>query len=142
MTGQVTTYQLDNSGAWFREAIKKPTTREWIEESIEQGDDIYVVVGYYTMLNAVVVEGSAELVGSSAQLEMPVTASLAAAGVVVALDNIMDPGVNASNTNQRRIQRRFVASGEQVCAVQYRKVCFRWFSSRDLDKAFLERESR
>jgi hypothetical protein len=141
-TDQVTTYQLDNSGAWFKEAIKMQTTREWIKESIDQGDDIYIVVGYYTMFDAVVVEGSAESVGSSAKLEMPVTASLAAAGVVVPLDNVLDPGVAGSNINQRGIQRRFVASGEQVCAVQYRKVRFKWFSSRDLDKAFLERESR
>jgi hypothetical protein len=45
-TGQVTTYQLDNSGAWLKEAVKMQTTREWIKESINQGDDIYLVVGY------------------------------------------------------------------------------------------------
>jgi hypothetical protein len=32
-----------------------------------------------------------------------------------------------------------VAAGEQIYAVQYRKVRFRWFSSRDLERAALEK---
>jgi hypothetical protein len=35
-----------------------------------------------------------------------------------------------------------VAVGEQVCTVQYRKVRFKWFSSSDLDKTSLEKNSR
>jgi hypothetical protein len=35
-----------------------------------------------------------------------------------------------------------VAAGEQIHAVQYRKVRFRWFSSRDLDRATLEKGNR
>jgi hypothetical protein len=35
-----------------------------------------------------------------------------------------------------------VAIGEQICAVQYRKVRFKWFSSRDLDTAALDKETR
>jgi hypothetical protein len=46
-TDRVTTYQLGNSGMWFKSAIKMETTQEWIKESIDQGDDIYVVVGYH-----------------------------------------------------------------------------------------------
>jgi len=146
-TDRVTTYQLDNSGAWFKAAIKIEATREWITESIDQGDDVYIVVGYYTMLDTQVVEGAGEELGSSAQLVVPVTASLAAAsiaaaGVMVPLDNVADPGVSSNSVNQRAIRRRFVATGEQICAVQYRKVRFKWFSSRDLDKALLESESR
>ncbi len=43
-TDRVTTYQLGNSGSWFKSAIKTETTREWINESIDQGDDIYVAL--------------------------------------------------------------------------------------------------
>ena len=48
-------------------------------------------------------------------------------------------GVNGSNINRQGIQRDYVAPGEQVCAVQYRMVCFKWVSSHSLDKAFLEK---
>ena len=50
-----------------------------------------------------VVEGSAESVRSSVKLEILVTTSLATAGVVVPLGNILDPGVAGSNINQRSI---------------------------------------
>jgi hypothetical protein len=51
-TDRVTTYQLGNSGLWFKSVIKIKTTREWIKESINQGDDVYVIMGYHTILDA------------------------------------------------------------------------------------------
>jgi len=142
-TDRVTTYQLGNSGSWFKSAIKTETAREWIKESLDQGDDIYVVVGYHTMLDAQVVEGAADALESSGQLGLPVTeVALAAMGVMVPLGDIADPGVAGSNIKKQGIQRQFVADGEQICAVQYRKVRFKWFSSRDLDTALLEKETR
>lgn len=142
-TDRVTTYQLGNSGSWFKSAIKTETAREWIKESIDQGDDIYVVVGYHTMLDAQVVEGAADALESSGQLGLPVTeVALAATGVMVPLGDIADPGVAGNNIKKQGIQRQFVADGEQICAVQYRKVRFKWFSSRDLDTALLEKETR
>jgi len=141
-TSRVTTYQLDNAGLWFKEAVKPQTTREWVRESIDLGNDIYMVVGYSTMLDAVVVEGSADLAGTEAQVTMPVTASLAATGAVIPLGNITDPGISGKRDNYLSIRRQYVASGEQVCGVQYRKVCFRWFSSRDVTNAFLHGDCR
>ena len=142
-TDRVTTYQLGNSGSWFKSAIKTETAREWIKESIDQGDDIYVVVGYHTMLDAQVVEGAADALESSGQLGLPVTeVALAATGVMVPLGDIADPRVAGNNIKKQGIQRQFVADGEQICAVQYRKVRFKWFSSRDLDTALLEKETR
>lgn len=64
---------------------------------MDQGDDIYVAVGYSMMLNAMVVEGSAELAKTSAQATIPITATLAAAGVVVLFGNIVDPGTAGNN---------------------------------------------
>jgi len=142
-TDRVTTYQLGNSGSWFKSAIKTETAREWIKESIDQGDDIYVVVGYHTMLDAQVVEGAADALESSGQLGLPVTeVALAATGVMVPLGDIADPRVAGNNIKKQGIQRQFVANGEQICAVQYRKVRFKWFSSRDLDAALLEKDTR
>jgi hypothetical protein len=58
------------------------------------------MVNYYIMFDAVVVEGSVESVRSSAKLEMPVIASLAAAGVLMPLDNVLDPGLAGNYINQ------------------------------------------
>src|SRR2546423_3606683 len=141
-TDRVTTYQLGNSGSWFKAAVKMHATREWIKESLDQGEDIYVVVGYHTLLDAKIIEGAVELGESAAQLSLPVTAAIAGAGVIVPLGDIADPEIAADNSKTKSLQRRYVAIGEQVCAVQYRKVRFKWFSSRDLDAAALEKDTR
>lgn len=141
-TEQVKTYQLSNSGSWFKSAVKSEAVREWIKESIDQGDDIYVIVGYHTMTDARIIEGVVDAADTSAWLQLPVGEALATAGVVAPLGSMADPGVGVKNFHQQGVHRRFVAVGEQVCAVQYRKVRFKWFSSRDLDKTSLEKNNR
>ena len=94
------------------------------------------------MVDAQIVEGAAAGTDSSARLDVPVTASLAAAGVIMPMADVLGTGVADHNRHDQRVQRRFVATGEQIGAVQYRKVRFRWFSSRDLDKATLDKENR
>ncbi|KAJ5704105.1 hypothetical protein N7493_011243 [Penicillium malachiteum] len=39
-TDQMNTYQLSNSGTWFRSAVLSEDTRKWIKESIDSGDDM------------------------------------------------------------------------------------------------------
>ena len=141
-TDRATTYQLGNSGSWFKAAVKMEATREWIQESIDQGDDVYVVVGYHTLLDAKIIEGAAEVAESSGRLGLPVTEALAGTGVIVPLGDMADPEIAAKNSKTQGVHRRYVAIGEQICAVQYRKVRFKWFSSRDLDTATLEKGTR
>jgi hypothetical protein len=40
---QAKTYYLNNVGQCFRDAVKSQPTREWIERTIDEGEDIYVV---------------------------------------------------------------------------------------------------
>ena len=141
-TDRVTTYQLSNSGLWFKNAVKTKVTWEWIEQAVAQGDSIYVVVGYHTLLDARVVEGANTARESRAKLEVPVTASLAATGVLIPVGHVIDPSIAGHQQHSESTKKQFVATGEQICAVQYRKVCFKWFSSKDLDSAALEKENR
>jgi hypothetical protein len=53
-TEQYTIYQLVNSGRWFKAALKNQETRKWIEEVVGTGEDVYVVVGYQTMVDVIV----------------------------------------------------------------------------------------
>jgi hypothetical protein len=53
-TEQYTIYQLANSGRWFKAALKNQETRKWIEEVVETGEDVYVVVDYQTMVDVTV----------------------------------------------------------------------------------------
>jgi hypothetical protein len=89
----VKTYYLDNNGQWFRDIVKLEDVRKWIERTIDEGEDIYVVVGYHTVLDAHIAEQSREqkLLGGS--LDLPVSSVLLASGVVGPFSDLTDPRV-------------------------------------------------
>jgi len=135
---QAKTYYLNNAGQWFRDAVKSPETREWIERTIDEGEDIYIVVAYHTLVNARI---TAQLGGQSAAggtMAVPVSTALTAYGVVVPFANVVDPGVGGFRGRIEDEQRQFMAPGEQIYAVQYRKVRWRWFARNKADEVTLE----
>lgn len=141
-TNQVKTYYLDNNGECFRNAVQSEDIRRWIEQTIDEGEDIYFVVGYRTITDARVTAHTGAQVVSGGKLVMPVSAGFAAAGVVVPLGSLVDPGLAGSVGHTDDQQRLFVAQGEQIITVQYRKVCFKWFSSKTADKATLAKKTQ
>jgi hypothetical protein len=141
-TKQVKTYYLDNNGQWFRDAVRSEDVRKWIERTIDEGEDIYVVVGYHTALDARIAEQSREQKGLDGKLVMPISTTLAISGAVVPAGELADPKLAGSSGRAEDRKRQFVAQGEQIIAVQYRKVRFRFLSSKSADKATLAKEAR
>jgi hypothetical protein len=133
---QAKTYYLNNAGQWFRDAVKSQETREWIERTIDEGEDIYVVVAYHTLVNARIQEQLGGQSSAGGRLEVPVSTALTASGVIVPF-NMADPGLSGSRGRVEDEQRQFIAPGEQIYAVQYRKVRWRWFSSNKVDEMTL-----
>jgi hypothetical protein len=141
-TEQVKTYYLDNSGQWFRDIVRSEDVRKWIERTVDEGEDIYVVVGYHTILDARIAEQSREQKLLNGSLAVPVSSVLLASGVVVPFGNLADPRLAGSSGRAEDLQRHFVAHGEQIIAVQYRKIRFRFLSSKSVDNATLAKEAR
>lgn len=141
-TSQMKTYYLDNTGQLFRDVVRSEDVRKWIERTIDEGEDIYIVVGYHTALDARIMERRQEQNGLDGKLVVPVLNALAASGVIVPCGDLVDPGLAGSGGRAEDQQRQFVAQGEQIIAVQYRKVCFRFFSSKSVDKATLAKEAK
>ncbi|KAI9765654.1 MAG: hypothetical protein M1840_007211 [Geoglossum simile] len=138
---QAKTYYLNNAGQWFRDAVKSQETREWIERTIDEGEAIYVVVAYHTLINARI---TAQLGGQSAAggtLSVPVSTALTASGVVIPFTNAVDPGLGGFHGHIEDEQRQFISPGEQIYAVQYRKVCWKWFSSNKVDEITLAKKA-
>lgn len=140
-TDRVTTYQLTNSGRWFQNAVQSQRTRQWIEESVVQGNSIYVVVGYRTTYDARIIEREASERESSMKLRVPSATELASMTSPAPTTGDEDQSTTARLTSNAQdgesVKRKFVATGEQIWAVQYRKVQFKWFSSRNLDSPLL-----
>ncbi|KAJ5970777.1 uncharacterized protein N7479_000695 [Penicillium vulpinum] len=141
-TKQVKTYYLDNNGEWFRDIVKLKDVRKWIERTIDEGEDIYIVVGYHTVLDARIAEQAREQKLLDGNLAIPLSSALAASGVAVPFSELPDPRLAGSNGRAEDLQRHFVAQGEQIIAVQYRKVRFRFLSSKSVDTATLSKDAR
>ncbi|KAJ5273603.1 hypothetical protein N7478_008728 [Penicillium angulare] len=106
------TYYLDNNGQWFRDAVKSKNTRRWIERTIDEGEDIYVVIGYLTALDARIVEQSRQLNDLKENLQIPITSVLAASGVIVPLGDLPDAKLAVSGENAEGQQQQFVPKGK------------------------------
>ncbi|PWI64609.1 hypothetical protein PCL_09503 [Purpureocillium lilacinum] len=136
-TGQFTAYTLDNSDSWFDEVTRLPATRVWIERAIDRGDDVYLVVGFHTITDATVIHESVAGNGSGACAEIPVSLSLTAAGAVAPLGGIAVPSIGFQRQGVDGARACFVAPGEHVCAIEYRKLRYEWLSSKRIEKARL-----
>ena len=105
---QEKTYSLLNSGKCFKKLCDNENTRKWFEATIKYGWSVYMVVGIHTV--------------HSSSVRFPV------------LENNVPQDVGTDNNG---IEVGAPGPGELVFGVQYRKVQFRWFSSRKIDNAFL-----
>ncbi|KAI5838509.1 hypothetical protein DFP73DRAFT_564288 [Morchella snyderi] len=127
------TYALCNSSAWFKAACAQHSIRRWLQTAIEDGETVYMVTGYHTVVDARFGTGASSTSTDRQQVSMPVDAS----GLPSVQGMDMTAGVDTSHRLCSGFARTFDAPGEQVYAVQYRKVVFRWFSSRNIDKGML-----
>ncbi|RFU25268.1 hypothetical protein B7463_g11075, partial [Scytalidium lignicola] len=141
-TNLARTYTLQNSTQWFEKAVSSEDSRRWLERAIDQGDDVYFVVGFHTVTDAQIIYESAEGNEHTGRLGLPISLALNAAGVIAPLGDIADPQVGVHRGSVEGAVEHFEAPGEQICAFQYRKVCHRWLSSRSIDKTTLAKTPR
>jgi hypothetical protein len=104
-----------------------------------------MVVGMTALTDATVVHTieTGSVVQGAAQAPV---AEIASSGVTLlmpaAVGSLLDSGMGIGHAAKRTVSARYFAPGDRIMAVQYRKVRFSWFSSRSLDKAYLEKGNR
>jgi hypothetical protein len=94
-TNLVRTYALQNSTQWFEKAASSEETRRWFERAIDQGDDVYFIVGFHPVTVAQIIYEFAEGSGRTGRLGLPVSLALNAAGVIALLGDLVYPQVGA-----------------------------------------------
>jgi hypothetical protein len=132
------TRQLRNSEDIFQEICKLPTARRWLERALRRRQQVYLVVGIKTLTDARIKQEKSRARETEAAVQVPTTLAAAAGGVVLPFGDALDVGVGLSRQKQNDETTSFVAPGEQIFAVQYRKIQVARFSARDIDKASLE----
>lgn len=96
------------------------------------GDNIYMIVGLYTVIGAHIAHETVSGKDIDWQITVPVSLSLAAAGAVAPLANITDPSIGGSRHGRDSMHSSFVNPGEEICGFEYRKsrtVRHKWLSS-------------
>ncbi|KAK7214329.1 hypothetical protein V2G26_002332 [Clonostachys chloroleuca] len=125
-----TNYSLDNSDAWFDNAVSLPDTRKWLENAALRAQKVYIIVGIQTLTDTSIILESVRGQRAGGQVSVPIGSFLTAASTIMPFANLVDPSVHGENHNFESDQLCLLAPGEQVCALQYRQVKTRWLSSQ------------
>jgi hypothetical protein len=132
------TYYLDNADVKFAAMCRDKTARAWFEKAYKRRKHVYMVTAIQTLTGA-----SMELKGSkSTDVSASGTVPLSKAAGDPTPTGIGDLRLLAELRQSKHIETGFVAEGEQIYAIQYRKVKFDLFSSRDMGEAYLEEGNR
>jgi hypothetical protein len=134
-----TNYFLDNSEAWFDKVVSLSDTRRWIEKAALRGRSIYMIVGITTFTGTRLVSRSVEEQRAGGEINVPVGLSLTAASVIMPLAGLIDPTVHGEYHNIDNAGSQYIAPGELVCALQYRKIHYGWLSRRLIEQSRLSK---
>lgn len=138
---RATTYQLLNSGVWFENACAMPETRQWLKHAIGRSSSVYLVVGYHTLTDARATARASFRGTTSGGAHLP-GSSVFGGTISAPLSHLLAAKVDSNRHVSYCHSRSFSAPGEQIYAIQYRKVEFKWFSSRKIDNTCLEQDNR
>jgi hypothetical protein len=144
-TPEAWSYTLLNPRTHFRQVCANRDTRKYMEECVEDGYTVYMIVAITTVKDANVTGSTDKSTKTAPGITIPV-AEIATAGASLglpdALGGIADVGGDVEIVRNVKAKHEFSAPGERIIAFQYRKVTFEWFSSGNIDRASLERGNR
>ena len=137
-------YELKQPNELWRKLCSAEATRAWLQGAITRGlSTLYFVVSYYTITDAMLSSKTYTSSGVSGSATVPVAEILSAGGVAVAsgLANL-DVSASARHGVSRADGSTVYTAGERIYALCYRKVTFKWYSPRTVDKAILQAGNR
>jgi hypothetical protein len=122
--------RLSNNGQVFtRICLASEAAHRYLEKAYSRRRAVYVAIGIETLLDVELQQLLVESGERGGEVTVPTDLiTTAATGAPVPLGNIIDLGIKTKWENRNESVISCFAEGEQVYAVQYRKVAFRWFS--------------
>jgi hypothetical protein len=142
---QGVTYSLLNSGNHFEQICQDVNVRAWFERAIKRGFDVYMVVGIITLTDAKIVNTIDTTTGTQGTIEVPVANALmsgASSVVQTPISDLLESSIGGGRLTQNAANIGYVAPGDRIIAVQYRKVRYEWAKRRSVETAFLQRGNR
>lgn len=140
-------YQLRRSDTYFRNACGEMEVRRWLEERARRRfGRVFFICGFKTMHDASTRQLRDRDTAFGVEVAVPASMVVGAVtGAPLPIPNQMDVDVVGFGGERRNATHEsidFDAPGEQVFAIQYRRVNFSWFSADKIEKAQLEAGNR
>ena len=141
------TYELRNPEQHLAEVCKSAEARAWLQRRVERGGKSYVVIGLRTFIDARMCRQKQNTVGLDGGITIPTAEVIAASAGIPLLGSLvggelLDMGVGAGTSKSEEQRQAFLAPGEQIYALCYREITFRWFERKNVDNAFLKESNR
>ncbi|GIC92424.1 uncharacterized protein Aud_008890 [Aspergillus udagawae] len=122
------TYELRNPLQWFNALIEQPGSREWLQTMNRRAADVFLVTGCRSLRDARVTlnRKQQKTNGINVMVDIGMVAS-AAAGAPLPVPTGQEIGIQAEQKTLYQQNEQYVAPGEQVFAIQYKKLKFKTF---------------
>ncbi|KAE9365573.1 hypothetical protein N431DRAFT_431012 [Stipitochalara longipes BDJ] len=131
-------YELKDATRWFKKLCADTEVQEWIQKRARARKDMFLVTGYRTFSDARITHTAKHGRGIGGNVTVPADAIASAAGTGIPISLGMDVGMEGKIEKSRKVEGEYTAPGEQIYAIQYRRVEVGWFSSSSVDAASLE----
>jgi hypothetical protein len=137
---RATLYYLKHPSSHFQNLCDDDDTKEWIEK-VHKLFPIFLVTGFLTITEAEV--GRARQQSTEVCLSLQFSASdVASSGATALVGDMPDSsGVELNAGNYLNSLYSFVAPGERIIGVQYKKLTFKRFSAIDIENTKLKKNS-
>ncbi|KAF4335298.1 hypothetical protein FBEOM_10845 [Fusarium beomiforme] len=133
-------YEVKSPLNFFKDIISQQRTRMRLQDAIANGHRMYMVTALRTVIDAEVSQSTSTSKGISFGARLPLGVILA--GGVDPTGGLADIDVNVGRDNSVQQTQKYLSPLEQVYAVGYRRIEYKWFSSKTVDKSFLEVKNR
>jgi hypothetical protein len=100
---------------------------------------MFMIVSICTFTDTRFVQNSVKEEELQGKATASVSHSLAAAGALVPLANLVDPSVHLDLHNSASKETWIFAPSEKICAIQYREIRYKWLSSRVVENLQLSK---
>lgn len=130
-------HTLKQPKLFFKSLCQDQGVRQWLQEQIEDGMDVHLVVGFVTFLDARSAGSSGTTDAFQGQGVIPVTQALSSGFPSDALDVKLEGGYQASSLSGRS----YFAPGEQIFALRVKKLAFKFDRSKSVANAKLQKDT-
>jgi hypothetical protein len=139
---KATRWQLLNSDTVFTSIIGDRNTREWLE-SVCKHSPVHFVVGLITILNPSVNNAAERKLELEASGDIPFAEAVApGSSTLPVAGDALDLKAEVSKSKSEEQNAKFLAPGDRIIGVQYRRVNFKGFKSADIGLPHLETKNR